>query len=484
MQLHLPALPVRRCLRSILILVLSLTIVVLGLWTYLMLETGSTSLSKNRSDSFVLTNINILTMRANEVLPNHSMIVRDGVIERIVLAGTPLPDDMAVIDGKQHYVMPGLIDMHVHVLDRSYAKSALAAGVTTVRNMGGYDYHLKWREELAKGEWFGARLITSSPIMNSLEQGDPLSHYRVNNPKQARAAVRRFIDEGYDFIKVYEGLHADTYTAILDEAGKLGVAVAGHPSYDQMAEDIERIGSLRTFEHTEEIYDGFLHQQQPAPKLTAFAAAFLRNHQVALVPTLAVNHELTRMSNEKSSYMNSVDLNAINPFARTIYENTSFDRWLNASPNLAEYNLKTDAFFHQLTKQMYDRGVTLVLGSDAGALAGIPGPASIDEALLMAESGIDNYGVLQAATTNAAAVLGLEQSIGYLDAGYLADFVMLNDNPLVSLDTLKQPLMVALKGQLFDETDLATLKREAHQHTNWLISAARHIRFLLFGMYQ
>lgn len=457
-----------------------LAVTALALWSFQAFESGTTSLNRPHSNSFVLRHVNVLTMRDDNILKNQTIVVQNGMISNIVSDSVAYPDDLQVIDGKGQFVMPGLMDLHVHILDRSYAKSALAAGVTTVRNMGGFPYHLKWQKELENGKWFGARIITSSPIMNSMAQGDPLSHFMVDDPMIARKAVRDFIREGYDFIKVYEGLNATVYQAILDEANKLGVAVAGHPSYALMASAPHQHASLRTFEHTEEIYDGFLHQQHD-PEGALAAAHFLARHTITLVPTLAVNRELTRLSNEKQAYLDEVDLNGMNPFARAIYEQTSFKRWLNASPELAQYNLKTDAYFHELTRLMHEQGVQLALGSDAGALTGLPGPASVDELLLMADAGIDHFSILQAATAQAANVLFLDDKLGQLAPDYQADMLVLKENPLISLATLRQPEMVIQQGRIFDRYDLKKLREEAHEHSGWLLSILRHLDYLLFG---
>ncbi|WP_417657201.1 amidohydrolase family protein [Pseudidiomarina aestuarii] len=470
----------RSCLRGTAILLLSLFTLAALLWLYQDLESGETELNFDKSQSFVLTNVNVLTMNDQQVLSNHAIVVRDGVITELGPMTKLSADDLSVIDGKQAYLMPGLIDAHVHVLDRSYAKSALAAGVTTVRNMGGFPYHLKWRDELEKGEWFGSRMVVSSPIFNSLEQGDPLAHFRVNDPERARQAVRDYIAEGYDFIKVYEGLHAQTYSAILAEANTLGVMVAGHPSYDLMHKNLDEHGALRTFEHSEEIYDGFLAQTFNDKKAGA-AAQFFVDHNVALVPTLAVNRELTRLSNEKYEYLKQTDQAGITPFARFIYEQTSFKRWLNASPELAAYNLEVDAYLHHLTQRMHERGVTLVLGSDAGALTGLPGPATIDEIELMVAAGIPTHVALAAATINAAHSVDMDQQLGRIAVGFQADLVVLKENPVSTVQTLRDPLMVIQQGRVFDSNDLNQLRDEAHQHSNWLLSVARHLNYLLFG---
>jgi Imidazolonepropionase and related amidohydrolases len=470
----------QRCLRGTAILLLTFFTIAALLWLYQDLERGETELTLEKPQSFILNNVNILPMGEQKVLPAHTIVVRDGVITEISPIAQVAESELTVIDGKQAYVMPGLIDAHVHVLDRSYAKSALAAGVTTVRNMGGFPYHLKWRHELESGEWFGSRLVVSSPIFNSLEQGDPLAHFRVNNPDLARQAVRDYIAEGYDFIKVYEGLHAETYSAILAEANTLGVMVAGHPSYDLMHKNREKHGALRTFEHSEEIFDGFLGQTFDDSKAES-AAQFFVEHDVALVPTLAVNHELTQLSNEKADYLQRIDQAAITPFARFIYEQTSFKRWLNASPELATYNREVDAYLHHLTRLMHERGVKLVLGSDAGALTGLPGPATIDEIELMVAAGIPPYAVLTAATVNAAQSIDMDQQLGRVAVGFQADLVVLNENPVSTIHTLRNPLMVIQQGRVFSSEDLNQLHAEAHQHSNWLLSVVRHLNYLIFG---
>ena len=442
-------------------------------------EYGTTSLALAKLRSAVITHVNVLTMDSHNLLYDQTIVVRDGWIETVQPASAAVPADLPVIEGRGRYVMPGLIDLHVHVLDRSYAKSALAAGVTTVRNMGGYNYQLKWRDELNNGEWYGSRLVLSSPIFNSIEQGDPMSHFRVNNPQRARQAVQAFIAAGYDFIKVYEGLHAEVYEAILQEAAALGVAVAGHPSYDLMQQNLTALGHLRSFEHTEEVFDGFL-QQQKSPKKLVEAADFLKAHKIILVPTLAVNQELTLLSTQKQAYLDNQDLAAINPFAQFVYEQTSFKRWLAASPELGEYNQQVDDYLRYITLNLYQRGVVLGLGSDAGALVGVPGPATIREIMLMIDAGIPITETLRSATVNAAEVLGKSTELGRIKPGFSADLLLLSANPEVHPETLLNPELVMQQGRAFTEDELVVLRREGREHSGLLVSAVRHLSYLFF----
>lgn len=470
--------PIKAIGLSILFICSILLLSVTALAVYIHYEHGSTALNLFRPQSHILTNVNVLTLEEEPVLSEQTVIIRDGVIETVQSAALPLPEDLPVVNGNGRFVMAGLIDLHVHVLDRSYAKMALATGVTTLRNMGGYRYHLKWRDELEQGNWFGSQLVLSSPIFNSVEQGDPLSHFTVNSPQTARHAVRNYINQGYDFIKVYEGLHAEVYEAVLDEAMQLGVSVAGHPSYDLMQQNLAAHASLASFEHVEEVFDGFLNQQRN-PQGVKLAADFLREHQVPLIPTLAVNQELTLLSTQKQAYLAQQDINAINPFARMVYEQTSFQRWLGASAELGEYNREVDDYLNELTFSLYEQGVTLALGSDAGALVDVPGPATIREALLMIAAGIPVKEVLRSATINAAEVLNRSNDLGRVARGYRADLVVYNQDPLSTPDTLQQPQLVFQNGRLFTRAELMTLQNEGRQHSSLLVSVSRHLIHLL-----
>ena len=470
--------PIKAIGLSVLFICSILLLSVTALAVYVHYEHGSTALTLFRPQSHILTNVNVLTLEEEPVLSEQTVIIRDGVIETVQSAALPLPEDLPVVNGNGRFVMAGLIDLHVHVLDRSYAKMALATGVTTLRNMGGYRYHLKWRDELEQGNWFGSQLVLSSPIFNSVEQGDPLSHFTVNSPQTARHAVRNYINQGYDFIKVYEGLHAEVYEAVLDEAMQLGVSVAGHPSYDLMQQNLAAHASLASFEHVEEVFDGFLHQQRN-PQRIKLAADFLRENQVPLIPTLAVNQELTLLSTQKQAYLAQQDLSVINPFVRMVYEQTSLRRWLGASAELGEYNLEVDDYLNELTFSLYEQGVTLALGSDAGALVDVPGPATIREALLMIEAGIPVKEVLRSATINAAEVLNRSDELGRVARGYRADLVVYNEDPLSTPETLQQPELVIQNGRLFTRAELMMLQNEGRQHSSLLVSVSRHLFHLL-----
>ena len=120
----------------------------------------------NNGQPLAIDNVNLVTMVDDQVLIDRQLFIRNGVIERIGVAGTAVGDDYRRIDAKGAYLMPGLFDMHVHAMDRKNLVLSLAYGVTSVRNMGGYPMHLRWKQELAEGHWLGSNLFSATPTMN------------------------------------------------------------------------------------------------------------------------------------------------------------------------------------------------------------------------------------------------------------------------------------------------------------------------------
>ncbi|HSD68389.1 MAG TPA: amidohydrolase, partial [Woeseiaceae bacterium] len=148
------------------------------------------------AESVAIVNVNVIPMTSEGVWPGRSVVVTDGRIAAIGdVDTTALPDDAAIIDGTDRYLMPGLAEMHAHVpgassrdLERVLGLFA-ANGVTLIRGMLGQPSHLELRRQIAEGEIIGPRLFTSGPSFNSNS---------VDGPEQAAAMVREQVRDGYD----------------------------------------------------------------------------------------------------------------------------------------------------------------------------------------------------------------------------------------------------------------------------------------------
>jgi len=408
--------------------------------------------------SLVIDNINLVTMSDLGVLPEKQLVIANGVITSIRQAGSPYDQSADYIDAKGAYATPGLFDMHVHIYDRSYLMANLAHGVTSVRALRGEKRFLKWKQELQDRVWLGSNLYLSSPLFDGKHAH--LMNQKVLTPAQAREQVQRAKSLGYDLIKAYGYLDSDVYNAIIDEANKLQIPVAKHGPHPIQGNDWASLAGLQSLEHVEDIFQGPLNYKFDQEQL-AQTILKLKQIGVPVTPTLETFHHLTQLSVEKQSFVDTIDLDYLNPFYALLLKHFSVERWLLASLKHGQYNQKEFYFLLEIVNQLYQQGVPLLLGSDSGTMYTLPGLATHNEINLMAKSGIPNIAVLQAATINAAKALGVDHQFGSIATNKVADLVIVSDNPLTKLDTLKQPIAVVKQGQWLSRHALEKLKQDA-----------------------
>jgi hypothetical protein len=174
-----------------------------------------------QSQVAAFVDVNVVPMDEERVLPSQTVVVRDGRIAQIGPASsTAVPEGALSIDGRGKYLMPGLVDMHIHVLEANVQEELflyLANGVTTVRHLRGRPEFLKLRQQIASGQMLGPTLYTCGPIVFGDKKPD---------------AARRIVDEqakaGYDCIKIYDDWSKDGYEALIAAANAARVAAVGH----------------------------------------------------------------------------------------------------------------------------------------------------------------------------------------------------------------------------------------------------------------
>jgi imidazolonepropionase-like amidohydrolase len=368
----------------------------------------------------------------------------------------------AEIDATGKYVLPGLIDAHVHVQDerggipqpQDYElKIWLACGITTVRDVGSDTKKtLALRAKSAAGEVAAPRILVY-PMFNA-EVPIP------TNAEQARARIREFKEEGADGVK-FLGVYRDVMEAAEDEAHKLGLPVAHHVGVEETnAWDDIHFGT-RSIEHWYGIpdaaiadgvqnfppnfnynnetdrfrYAGHLWREADPKKLQEVLKGMVDAH-VAWVPTMDI-YEASRDLQRAQTQ----------PF---------FADWLH--PTLAEYfkpNPKNhgsyflgwtsnDEVFWKENYRIwmaalrdFERmGGTIGAGDDAGFIYQLYGFGLLRELELHEEAGFNPIKVIEHATGNNAKILGMEGKIGGVRPGYMADLIVVNGNPLENIKVL------------------------------------------------
>ena len=417
-----------------------------------------------------------------------------------------VPDDADVVDAAGGYLIPGLWDMHVHSVAniawdmRVTSVTAkdwhfplfLAYGITGVRNMndGTGDVSLKLtnsiKHRLAAGELPGPRFLANGPSID----GDPplgSNSFVVRTPEEARATVDKLADSGADFIKPYENLSREAYFAIMDQAQRRGIPVAGHVPFRVTPKEAADAGQ-RTVEHVlamaagcstkanaERVrFDRVLAPRRGSPALENLTPMTLFQHELALydsrdpavctatieaykktgmaeTPNLVAYHNVVKA---KEILAKTTSIQLVPQAIRRNWEIMLDSPFYQELRSVLEPIVPLQAENARLLKESE---ILLLAGTDVGIPAVIPGISLHEELVLLVEAGLTPLDALRTATLNPARVLGRAESLGSIEVGKLADLVLLDANPLADISNTLRIRAVVADGRIYRRADLDRL---------------------------
>jgi len=419
--------------------------------------------------TWLIESVNVVDAEENNIFPNQNVWIKDGLIECIGSCERA-PETTKRINGKGKYLLPGLIDSHVHLNDISELAANLVYGVTTIRNMGGYPFHLRLKREIEEFKVLGPKLITTGPILNSNGPNENIIQKMVNSPEQAEAEIQRQFDAGFDQIKVYSNLKPEVFNVIIDTANKLDIPITGHSPEGERYQGVPHITpfeipwkqslgrGFNTLEHIETIVWHGLKDDLDIEKMKVLAKE-LKESGETVTPTLIAHRRLVYLAQSKGNYLHHEDSAMLNPLVEWS-ESGSIEYWSNMNPN--EYELPHADFFLKGTKTLHEHGVNIIAGSDAGGFALTPGRALHEEMALLYQAGLQNHEVLQAATINAARALKIDK-LGLIKEGYIANLLIINGNPLEDLSHAEEVQVVFIDGLLLNADKLNGLREVAKE---------------------
>jgi hypothetical protein len=414
-----------------------------------------------RAETIVFTDVNVVPMDRERVIPRTTVIVTDGKIASIGIKAK-LPAGTPVIDGKGAWLMPGLADMHNHVTSRDDLALLLANGVTTMLNMGEATSAFAGRTRIAVngGEVPGPYVFTAFVV-----DGDPqYGHFVVRTPDEARAIVLLAKANGYSFIKVYTNLSAEAFSALAAEAKAQGIGVVGH--------NVKAVGLTKQLAagqamvaHVEEFFYGFFpdppaddQQAPPDDARIAEAIALVKAHGAFVTSDLFTYRTIAAQfgkPNVVQAYLAAPETRYLAPgdridWARSFYQKKAVDL------------SRRVAFEARFVKAMADAGVPLIAGGDAPTIPGlVPGWALHGEIDEMLAAGLTPWQALSAATRTpgefiAKTVPGAAK-FGAVAPGYRADLLLVADNPLEKPATLRAPIGVMSGGRWHEAAALSAM---------------------------
>jgi imidazolonepropionase-like amidohydrolase len=449
------------------------------LFTLFCYATFATSIS---AQTVAFTNVNVIPMDRERVLANQTVVVRNGLIAEIGDAKkVKLPKDAVRVDGTGKYLIPGLVDMHTHLLSDSneYPDSIgpdelrvmVANGVTTARFMIGTPELLVLRSRSANGEIEAPTIFVASPHLTGREQGN---NFVVNTTEEAREAVRKSKAAGYDFIKVTTFIKPDVYEAAVDEAAKQNIRVIGHA-------DSRFVGVERAWKAKQQIehLDGYMELllRGDAPMKGSVSDLYIYNPEnwksfdyidESKIP------EIARRTVASNPYINPTQHFMKNTFGRLrtedeirkqpdfrFYPAKAQQQWLdfykknrfiNTVP--LEKRARWINLRDKLIKALYDAGGRIMTGSDTPEFLWLYGFGIHHELKALKDAGLSNYAVLEAGTTNPSMFLGTIDKVGTIQKGKRADLILLNANPLDDISATENRAGVMLKGKWHPQQEL------------------------------
>lgn len=365
------------------------------------------------------------------------------------------PDGATVIDLKDKTVLPGLIDMHVHIESESgpdsyikqytqndgdvafesvgYAKRTLLAGFTTVRDLGGSGVNISLRNAINKGLVEGPRIFTAGKAIattgghadptngsNKDLMGDPgPKEGVVNSPEDGKKAVRQRYKEGSDVIKITATggvlsiaksgrnpqFTVEEIKAITETAKDYAMLTAAHAHGD---EGMQRaiLGGIKTIEHGTYMSDATMEM--------------MKEYEVYLVPTISAGKKVAEKAEVPGFFPEVIAQKAreIGPVSQGTFA------------------------------KAYKKGVPIVFGTDAGVF---PHGQNAIEFGYMAEAGMPVMEALKAATITGAELLGMGESLGQLKAGFIADIIAVDEDPEKNVQTLENVVFVMKDGKVYKQ---------------------------------
>lgn len=419
--------------------------------------------------------------------PVAAVVIRGERIEAVVPAGTSvaIPAGATVVEARGRFLLPGLIDAHVHLVHvlRNLQMTGdeilplfLASGVTSVRDVGDEIAAEKLLANFAEAHPEGApRIFLGSMLID----GNPPYHQFIGWPMTDPAKVPAFVEEmsgwGVQTFKIYVGTERPVGQAVIREAHRRGKWVTAHLGNYRPQDAVE--DGIDCIEHIASFLDYVLPPEIPrwptapervgmplaeqaalqrrigeakmrvdlaATPSTDLIAAMLRHH-VALDPTLVVyrNWMLLRDQPEVSEHP---DLARIPAKLRDGWRRSAAGSPLD--PGTLAMRRGEFAKQQELTGRLYRAGVELLVGTDTPVQFCPPGFALHQELELMVESGLTPAAALTAATRNNARSLGQAAQLGSIEAGKLADIVILDADPLADIRNTRKIFRVIRSGRV------------------------------------
>lgn len=382
----------------------------------------------------IFKNADLLTMDEGPVLKHGDLWAEDGRILKICLSDDGTEQEMErtgnqnadiqIIDCTGCVIMPGLIDSHVHYDESYMGDFFLASGITSVRNMRGFEGHARWRDEILAGKRRGPYIYSTGPIFDgedpTIIDNDNVIVHNEEEVEQWLAYTKKY---NFPWVKTYPSIEPELYKYLLKRCQEEGLPVCGHMTKKMDHKYLADNGYV-CCEHTSSL-----------PK-DPETIQYLAERGMWFCPTHVVCETLPDYVWNGKQLKDLPHYEDLPEYVRT--------QWEESNAAIIENYRKLNV--HPDFQTIIDRGTTFLKYSDK-VMAGtdcpypgiVPGFAMADELeKLVNVYGMTNYDSLSAATAKPAEHMGIAEQKGKLKAGMDADLIVLEGNPLEAVGNVRK----------------------------------------------
>ncbi len=438
------------------------------------LSIGSSGCQESIECELVITNVNVVDVKSGAINFGMDVAIKADSIISITKNKTFNFNSIQTIVGSEQYLIPGLWDMHTHTSlnFKDYLPMLIANGVTGIREMQDNSGAMA---EFLKEEKADSLLIPEIVTSGALVDGYPSNRANsdvARTPEEGREIVRKQKSAGVDFIKVYSKLDRDVYLAIADECKKLDIQFSGHIPRTVTLEDAVTAGQ-RSIEHFSDILE---YTSSKKDYLDSIEHGIIKNdirqkysmsQREFLVETFVENKtkDLNKLIGDSKTWIcpSSVTNRMYSYINDSSFSNDPRVYYLPPAWG-SDFEISRHSYFKTLSKEdfqkernWYHLGLSVMnkmphnrflAGTDIGMMYIFPGFSLHDELQIFVEgAGFTPLEAIQTATINPAIFLGIEQKIGTVEEGKLANLVLLSSDPLQDINNTRKINGVFLRGK-------------------------------------
>lgn len=420
----------------------------------------STSAAGRRTGTFAFVGATVIDVTGKPPIPNATVITAGGKILAVGPSNeVKIPNDAQRIDVAGKYIIPGLWDMHAHYEQVEWGPIYLAAGVTTVRDVGNeFDFITQVRDAVNSGRALGPHMLLAGIV-----DGDgpyAIGITRVNNAEDAEKWVTKYHNAGFQQMKIYSSVKPDNVKAICTDAHKLGMTVTGHipngmTAYEGVDDGMDMINHIHYIADLLMPKDVDMHKLKGPERLKVMASidvnseegkkavAFFAEHHTVIDPTVSLYEAQFRPASEPAGKIEP----GIARVAPELREALSSGGLPDSLAPLGQKIFQADL---AIINALHKAGVPIVVGTDQN----VPGFSVYHEMELYQEAGFTPMEALQAATIVSARAMKADSESGSIAVGKRADLDVLDANPLDDIHNVRTVRQVLANGVLYSPAPL------------------------------